>query len=319
MIILKHLSELERWNPKGIACTIGNFDGVHKAHQAIIKKVKAKAKKKKIPSLVITFDYRINKEKKPRITSLTHKMILLERCGIDACYVFKLDNRFGKISAQNFLKKILFKKFHLSYLHVGYNFHFGNKREGTPLMIKEWADKCNVNCVIEDSISANKLAISSTRIRQLIKDGHLERAKELLGRPYSIFSSVVKGAGRGTVIGVPTANLDIHSEILPPRGVYAVDVSFINTKQKRTSKGMFFCEKADKKIYRSVLNIGYCPTFGPGTPMHAEVHIPHFSKNIRKALLEVHFLKRLRSEQTFKSKDGLLRQIMKDINNSENV
>ncbi len=319
MYIIKHFTQLREWEKEGFVCTIGNFDGVHIAHKKIMSNVKRIAKKRRKRSLVITFDYhplQVGAEKKkPILTFLDHKLLLLSRAHIDACFVFSFRKELRNVDADSFLRKILFKKFPIEHLIVGYNFRFGKDRKGTPRLIQDVARKYDVSCSVQQQVLYNNNRISSTRLRMLVARGKLAIAEKMLGRKYSVFATVVSGAGRGkTILGFPTANLDVHSEVLPPQGVYVVRVTVHETSMSNTKKGKKFNEHCLGKKLLGVLNFGSSPTFDDGTPTHAEVHIINGVKdNLRGKLLEVEFYKRIRNERKFPSVQSLCRQIETDI------
>ncbi|MBU1864689.1 MAG: riboflavin biosynthesis protein RibF [Candidatus Omnitrophica bacterium] len=321
MLVIEHLTQLKRLGRIKFVGTIGNFDGLHQAHRKILNDVKRMAKRKHARSLVVTFKNQTRqlrvKKTKPILTSHQHKLILLKQAGIDYCYVFPFHSKFKKLTAKQFLKDILFRKFALSHLIIGYNFRFGKGRKGTTALIKQEAKRRGIGCTIEEAITHQAMSVSSSRIRSLISQGKLLKAGRLLGRPYSVFSTVIHGAGRGTSLGFPTANLDVQSEVMPPLGVYIVKVNIWNVTQKRTCWGMRVKDCLEKKNLTGVLNLGYIPTFCGSSCVskvpHAEVHIINFTNDLRDKFLEIIFLKKIRNEKKFSSTAALCKQIKRDI------
>jgi len=321
MIVLQHLTQLKQCDRRPIVATIGNFDGVHSAHRKILQTVKRTARQKKARTMVITFNNHPHhvgaQKKKPILTSLLHRLILFKRDAIDLCYVFNFTVRLKNSSAEDFLKNILFKHFPLTHIIVGYNFRFGKNRTGTPAMIAAYARSKGIGCTIVKPIKQKQKKISSSRIRSLIAGGKLKQAETLLGKPYSMFAHIVRGEGRGKKLGYPTANLDVHSEVLPPEGVYIVTVAIWHVEKKREKKGIVLKESLAEEDLIGVLNLGHKPTFRKTTHKLAipcaEVHIIDFFANIRDKLLEITFVKKIRDERKFSDHSMLCSQIKKDI------
>lgn len=314
-------SDVKKWDKKNLVCTIGNFDGVHRAHQKILCTIKKKSQQEKSSCLVITFKNHplqigLTKQK-PIVTSLPHKLILLDRYGMDACFVFNFSKRFKELSPDEFLNQALFKHFDISHIVVGFNFLFGKDKQGTAEDLKQSAHKRGITCEIAQPIKVDGTLISSSRIREAVSKGDLRLAHTLLGRDYSVLATVVRGAGRGTGLGFPTANLDVHSEVLPPRGVYIVQVDSCRNTLVSFEKIKDIAADCCFTPYIGVLNLGTTPTFGNKIPFHAEVHIPGIQRDFSDKLLEVTFLERLRDETRFASEDDLCRQIKVDIKNAQ--
>ena len=226
MIVIENFTQLAKWKNTRFVCTIGNFDGLHSAHKKIVHDLKRIAKREKALSMIITFKnhpMQVGKQKKkPILTSLDHKITLFEKEGIDCCFVLSLTKALKNMNPEEFLEKVLFRHFPIAYLIIGYNFCFGRKRVGDAKLIYDYAVCHGVQCKVERPIRISKSNLSSSRVRRLISLGRLKQAEKILGRKYSVFASVVSGAGRGTALGFPTANLDVHSEIFPPSGVYLI-------------------------------------------------------------------------------------------------
>jgi riboflavin kinase/FMN adenylyltransferase len=197
------------------------------------------------------------------------------------------------MKAKDFFKKILIDKLNMRILVIGKNFSFGREGLSGIKALKSLATSLNFTLKIVKPKRYHNRVISSSLIRHLIEDGRLNMASQLLGRPVSVLGTVVKGKGRGRIIGFKTANVDPHHEAIPPSGVYAA-----------------YC-RIGKYIYRSVLNIGTRPTFGEKEPT-IEAHVFGLSRNVYGENIEIYFKKRLRQERRFKNKEHLRRQILRD-------
>ena len=317
MIVFDNFTQLKRWHNIKFVCTIGNFDGLHMAHQKLLRAVKHTAKRSHVRSLVITFrnhPQQVGKtKKKPILTSLQHKLVLLKHAGIDYCFVFSFHPALKNLSPEQFLHDVLFKRFPIAYIIVGYNFRFGKNRKGTPAVVDTYASHEGIRLTVQKPFTMGGMRISSSRIRKLISQGKLSKAGHLLGRRYSIFATVVRGLGRGTSLGFPTANLDVHSEVLPPCGGYIVKVNVWDIRFERTRRGTLIHDRILNKNLTGVCNLGYAPTFGDVRSPRAEVHIPGFTCNFKGKLLEVTFYDKIRKEKKFASPLELRKQIEKDI------
>lgn len=274
------------------AVTIGIFDGVHRGHQAILKRLVHKAKKSRLKSVVITFDpHPVNVlskgEKIPFLMSLEHRIRLIKKMGVDDCIVIRFTKEFSKLRPEDFIKKILIDKINLKVLVTGGNFLFGFKEKGSSGLLKRLSKTCDFKFYSVPPLKMKKEIISSTRIRSLIEKGDLKLAEKLLGRPVTILGTVVKGKRLGRKIGFPTANIDPHHESIPPAGVYSVNVEL------------------DKKLYRGILNISAHKII--------ETHIFNFKKDIYGRDIEVIFKRKIRDEKKFNSLENLKKQIHLDI------
>lgn len=286
---------------KNPVITIGNFDGVHWAHQAIFKKIIERATDLNGTSVVITFEphpikIMFPEKVKPLITLLEQKRELIINQGIDIFVLIKFTLEFAAISAKDFVKDILVDKLGIKEIVVGYDYAFGHNREGNIMVLREMGQQFNFNIHQVDPVYLGKALISSTSIRNLIMEGNVSETKQLLGRNYQIRGEVIVGRNRGgPLLGYPTANLKLTDELIPKEGVYVVSVEL---------KG---------KIYQGLTNIGYNPTFKDKT-LSVETYIFDLSANIVKQKIKVNFLSRLRDEITFASSKELSQQISRDIN-----
>ncbi|HAZ10487.1 MAG TPA: hypothetical protein DCY56_05220 [Candidatus Omnitrophica bacterium] len=274
------------------AVTIGIFDGVHKGHQVILKKVLEEAKRSRLKSVVITFNpHPVNVLKSsaeiPLLMSLEHRVRLIKKMGVDYFFVERFTKSFSKLSPENFIKNILIDKLNLKVLVTGENFLFGFKEKGDVRLLKRLSKLYNFKLYSIPPLKIGGDYVSSTRIRKAIENGELKLASKLLGRPVTILGTVVKGKRLGRKIGFPTANIDPHHEAIPPSGVYSVDIAL------------------DGKLHRGILNIS--------THKIIEAHIFDFNKDIYGRDMEVIFRQKIRNEKKFKSLKALKRQIQQDI------
>ncbi len=302
MKVFNHLDQIKE--PfKYAVITIGNFDGVHIGHQALFHEAIEKAEAIGGTSVAMTFEphpLRVMKQNNhpPLITLYEQKSELIERTGIDVliCVPFTLE--FAALSAEQFIKDLLVQKIGMKAIVVGQDYSFGKNRQGDLNLLKSYGPECGFEVIVAGWIkSARALAerISSTRIRQLVMDGRMEQAEKMLGRNYQIRGKVVAGRDRGgKLLGIPTANINLHDELCPKTGIYAVTVE---------------CEG---KHLPGVANIGYSPTF-EDHEFTVEVHILDFNENIYDKKIRVNFIKRIRDEIKFSSIDELIDQIKIDI------
>lgn len=299
MSVITDLGELER-PLKNPVLTIGNFDGVHKGHLALFDKVKTLARDIQGQSVVMTFEPHPIKVVKPGngpplITPVEQKLKLIADTGIDMILCLPFNKEFAGISANDFVNELLVKKIGVKEIVVGYDYSFGAGRQGNIDFLKKMGDELGFRVHVVEPIHLNSTLVSSTSIRNLVKDGNLSEAKRLLGRDYQITGIVKTGMGRGgKMLGFPTANLIPVDELIPRKGVYAVK-AYIHDKE-----------------YNGVCNIGVNPTFG-GTALSIETHVLDFSGDIVGEKFTIKFISRLRDEATFKSKDELADQIERDV------
>lgn len=280
---------------------IGIFDGVHLAHQRIIKELVHQAKILNGTSVVLTFSphtLKIIKRSHPTslITSLEHRIDLIRRLNVDVCLLLDFNRGFSRICAQDFVKHILIDAINIDYLIVGEGFRFGKDRSGSFLLLKRLSKIYGFKIQQIKTIKINGQILSSTRIRFLIQKGKINKANRLLGRKFSIYGRVKRGRARGRILGYPTANIKPQQDLIPGRGVYAVLV------------------KLNNKIFPGVLNVGTRPTFNSSEKSSStiEVHIFNFHERIYGKNLEVFFIQRIRSEKKFVSQQVLLKQIKQD-------
>ena len=278
---------------------IGNFDGLHLGHQKVIKEAKQKAKKNKIPFGVMTFEpvpvmFFNKKIKNHRINSLEQKKTQLKKFKLDFLIIIKFNKNFSSQSAEEFIKKIIFKKTKCKYLYVSKNFKFGFKRQGNIKTLKNFEKKYDFNNIVTKPYKKNNKTISSTFLRKKIRLGKIDEVNKLLNRNWSISGKVIKGQKRGRKIGFPTCNLKLSDYVVPKLGVYAVKV-----------KGKNFFKNG-------IANIGYRPTFN-GQNLLLETNIFGINKNLYNKVISIDFKKFIRPEKKFRNLKHLKKQIKLDI------
>ncbi|MBF0228998.1 MAG: bifunctional riboflavin kinase/FAD synthetase [Desulfamplus sp.] len=311
MEIIENISRIEK--PfKNAVITIGNFDGVHKGHQALFQQVIEESEKIAGTSIAITFEPHplkvLGKKSPPLITRRDQKFELISLSGLDKLISIPFTREFADISAKEFIDKFLIEKIGMKTIVVGPDYSFGKNREGNIEFLIKISGEKGFNVVIPDwvkdpdvSNGSEKDRISSTMIRNLVMDGRVDETKRFLGRHYQIRGKVVKGRERGgSKLGFPTANIKLHDELCPKMGVYAVTVE--------TVKGNF----------KGVANIGYSPTFDDHL-FTIEVHILDFAADIYGTRIRVNMIKRLRDEKKFGSIEELSAQIKSDIETAKKI
>ena len=278
---------------------IGNFDGIHLGHQKVINQARQKAKKNRLPFGIITFEpipamFFNKKIKNHRINSLLQKKNQLKQLKLDFLIIINFNKNFSKLSAEQFIEKIIFKKTKCKFLYVSNNFKFGFKRQGNIRTLKKYSNLYNYKTVITSLLRKTTKVISSTIIRKKISQGKIYEVNKLLNRNWCIQGTVIKGHRRGRKIGFPTCNIKISDYIIPKLGVYAVMVK--TTKFQR----------------KGIANIGYRPTFN-GQNLLLEVNIFGIHKNLYNKEINVNFIRFIRSEKKFKDLEQLKKQIKIDI------
>jgi riboflavin kinase/FMN adenylyltransferase len=284
--------------------TIGVFDGLHRGHCHVIEHLRAFADRVGGEAVVVTFDTHpmaVIAGAPPRhILSTEHRLVLLERLGVDAAVVLPFDEAMRTTPHEQFTRDVLVAGLGIRGLLFGYNSNFGHRGEGTPKSVAPLAQEHGFEVVEAPSIHLEGEPISSSRIRDAIQSGDFHAAGLMLGRPHTLFGTVVRGDGRGRQLGFPTANIDLGGEITPPPGVYQV---VADVRGQR---------------YAAVANLGYRPTFQggdqglPPEPL-LEVHVPGIAFDFYGESVEIEFVRKIRDERTFPSKEALLAQIQEDV------
>ncbi len=284
--------------PSGVA--IGTFDGLHIGHQQVIKALVDTCVEKSLRSVVYTFANHprefTDKDALPnRILTVDEKIDLFDGMGIDLLIMVEFDRDHMEIEAETFVSEILLKLLNTKYLVAGYNFHFGLGARGDSELLSRMGEINGFEVTVVAPFELDGVPVSSTRIRDLLKDGDIEAVNRLLGRHHTVSGQVVHGKKRGTVLGFPTANLAVsHNMTLIRPGVYVT----------RTWIG--------KDHHKSVSNVGYNPTFSQ-TEFTLETFILDYHADLYHHYITVEFLHRMRDEIKFDSKEALMDQIARDV------
>jgi riboflavin kinase / FMN adenylyltransferase len=299
MRIYKRLEDIHEPFPQAVV-TLGNFDGVHIGHQMLLSEVAVRAYRNGGTSVALTFDPHPLKILRPEgirlISSLEQKIQLIKQAGIDVLLIIPFDQNFAQTQAKDFVERILCASLGVQELVVGYDYAFGKGREGNIEFLRKEGEERGFPVTVVEAHYEGGHAVSSTRIRHLVMEGRMEEVRQLLGRCYHIHGLVQRGKQRGgKELGFPTANLKLSEEDLcPKKGVYITQV---------------LCQG---KIYGSISNIGYNPTFGE-QELLAETHIFDFNKDIYGQPIRLNLLCHLREEIKFTSVEALAAQIRKDV------
>lgn len=283
-----------------VVLTIGNFDGVHLGHVSLFSEVIRRAKSLGGYSAVLSFSNHPSQVFAPEapfsfITHpINHKPFLIEKFGIDFLYLLPFTKEFAKQCPEDFLGELI-KTIHLKELILGYDAKFGCGKTGTPETVQVLGKELGITVQYLPAVTYDGEAISSSLIRKAIISGNLDRAAKLLGRPFSIRSTVVKGAGKGKTLGFPTANLNVDHLVLPPYGVYACKAD------------------VDGKTFAGVVNLGFAPTLRAEKKLQLEVHFFENPGELYGKTIELYLLNFLRGEKKFSSPEELKHQIKKDV------
>lgn len=289
---------------KPVAMTIGNFDGVHKGHQELLRKTVLAAHQMQGFSLLLTFhphpvQILAPEKKHVRLFTLQDQQEQLSKAGLNGVMRQPFSREFSEISAPDFLEHFILKNFQAKHIIVGHDFAFGAHRQGNLELLKAFCERRKIKLDLVPALRINSEIVSTSRIREKLLKGDLPKAQEMLGRKYYLKGIVEKGAARGRQLGFPTANIKPDVDFYPRMGVYVCDVQ-LN-------------ENSPTKL-RAVMNLGLNKTFveGDHQPIKAEVHILDFSDNLYGQTLKVELCEYLREEKKFNSIDELKNQIQLD-------
>ena len=305
MEVLRSSRELAAPPEKAIL-TIGNFDGLHRGHRAIMEVVRTRAQAEGGTAVCYTFEPHPRKvlqpDRAPRLLlTLDQKLELLEAAGMEVVILEEFTPDFARTAPDVFVRECVHERVRPLEVYVGYDFHFGKDREGSMRLLTEMGPHLGFAVTVIPEVTFQGRDVNSTRIRALLGEGQVAEAGELLGRPYGVRGTVVRGDRRGRTIGFPTANLAAESEILPAGGVYAGHVRFLDDG-----------EPAAGSRFAAVVNVGRRPTFKPDDPTLAEAHLLDFDGDVYGRRIEVGFEHHLREEQRFSGPEELRAQIARD-------
>lgn len=286
-------------NRKPSVVTIGNFDGVHRGHQKILQGVVERAKEGDLLAAVLTFYPHPARVLRPDaapglLATLQQRLSAFNKAGIDAALVMRFDAELAKVSAEDFVQRFLVGAMRARAVLVGANFRFGHRQAGDVSLLTELGSQFGFEVEVVPPLVEGGIVVSSTAIRQAVREGRMEDAQKLLGRPFALDGEIRPGTGQGRKLVVPTLNLATEQEVLPPNGVYVTEAV------------------VGDRVYRSATNVGVRPTFD-GTRLAIESHLFDFDESPTGGAMEVRFCKRLRDERKFSSPEELRDQVLKDI------
>jgi riboflavin kinase / FMN adenylyltransferase len=281
--------------------SVGNFDGVHRAHQAVLTDIVRRAREQKAISMAIAFEPHPARILRPDsglklLTPTPEKLRLLESTGLEAVLLLPFGRDLSLLTPRQFVDRILRKKLHAIEIHEGYNFHFGHKAAGNVHSLREFGREMGFAVHVFEEMTLRGESVSSSHIRKLLQAGRVSRARHLLGRPFAILSTPGRGRGYGSKYTVPTINLSRYEELVPMDGVYITQT------------------RVGGECFESVTNIGNRPTFGADS-FAIETHLLNFHPIELKpdTEVEIFFLRRIRDEIKFPSVDALREQIAHDV------
>jgi riboflavin kinase/FMN adenylyltransferase len=284
--------------------TMGNFDGVHFGHQAIFRRIKQRAGELNGTSVVLTFDPHPQKILYPEkefylINHLEEKIDIIRGIGIDVVVCMTFSKEFAAQDPEMFIRDVLVNTLHVKELYVGHDSRFGKGKQGAPDMLQEWGAHYGFTTSIMEPISLHGEIVSSTKIRQFIQEGKVEKAAEFLARPYAVDGCVVSGEQRGApLLGCPTANIEVLHELLPRNGVYICHVVW------------------KERCYQAVVNIGTNPTFH-AEKRTVEAHLLDFEGDLYGERIQARFLRRIRDEIAFLNVQALAAKIAEDVHTAK--
>ena len=306
MQLIRGLSHLEPFK-NGCVLSIGNFDGLHLGHRAVIRKLVERGKVLGLPVVIMFFEpqpleYFLGDNAPSRLMRLREKVIEMAKLPVDNLLIVRFNQNFANRDAEQFIEHILINTLNVKHLVIGDDFHFGKARRGNFAMLKE---KGRLNgFTVEDtgSFQLGGLRISSTLIRDALVAGDLKRAEKLLGHCYSVCGRIAHGDKLGRTIGYPTANIRMHRKNTPVNGVFAVTMTGI-----------------DGLEFEGVANVGTRPTLDGGSKVILETYLFDFNKEIYGRYVEVHFHQKIRDESRFHSLEELKAQIVKDVAETKKI
>lgn len=297
MKFIRSISQLRKHHQNCVA-TIGNFDGVHLGHQAVFKQLATKAAELQLPMVAMIFEPQAQEfflpDKAPaRLTRLREKLLAFRRyTNIDQVLCLNFNKKFANLSAEDFIQQILVNGLKIQHLVIGDDFRFGQQRKGDFKLLQKYN---SFSVEKSKTFQIDEQRVSSTRIRQTLKQANLEDASKLLGRPFTICGRIAYGKQLGRKIGFPTANIAIHRRISPLNGIFAVKLHGIT-----------------EKALLGAASIGTNPAVN-GKELLLEVHIFDFDKNIYGHYVEVEFIQKIRDEEKFSSIEELKQNIERDV------
>jgi len=292
-------SEIFNKNFTASVVTIGNFDGVHRGHVALLRHLKQKSSWLGLPSVVVTFEPHpiallAPDLAPPLITTFEQKAVLIADQGIDCLAVISFTPSFSMISAESFVHDVLCDSLGMRHIIIGHDYAFGRDRQGNFETLSRLKNEYRFSLEELDPVGEGDIVFSSSLVRRMVADGDVSGAARILGRYHVVAGQVVHGREIGQMLGFPTANIATRNELIPPDGVYAVMVAI------------------DDELYQGACNIGTNPTFG-GTERTIEVFLLDFSGHLYGRDLAICFVERLRGERKFPDVESLIQAIRQDV------
>jgi riboflavin kinase/FMN adenylyltransferase len=285
--------------------SVGNFDGVHRAHAAVLREIVSRARESGAKAVAVTFEPHPTRILRPEaglklLTPKPEKLVLLKRTGVDAVLLLPFGRDLSLLTPRQFAERILKKKLHAREVHEGYNFHFGHKASGDVNTLAEFGREMGFEVRLYPEMRLRGETVSSSHIRKLMGEGHVSRARHLLARPFCILGTPGRGRGYGSKYTVPTINLARYEEIAPKDGVYITTT------------------RVGNEAFESVTNVGNRPTFGAEL-FAIETHLFNFHELelTPETEVEICFLDRIRDEIKFPSVDALREQIGRDVGRAQ--
>ena len=316
----------------GSVATIGSFDGVHRGHQCLLSQVRHIADERGLRAMAITFGTSprsvLGRGDCPQLTTADERTTLLRQVGMDEVAVLEFTPQMAAMTAYDFMLQVLKEQLHVAVLVIGYDHRFGRGRsEGFDDYVR-YGQEMGIEVVRGEACTEDGEPVSSTRIRQLLEEGQVDEAAQLLGYRYTLRGKVVGGYREGRKMGFPTANIALDEgqqttdkvadcKLLPADGVYAVYVNVVDNENENVNEnfhqeGYFQFSTLNSQFRKGMLNIGYRPTLNNGRERSIEVHILDFEGDLYGKEIMVEFVHRLREERTFSSLDELTEQLEKD-------
>lgn len=288
--------------PRGGVLSIGNFDGVHRGHQAVLSHVVARAHTLAVGALAMTFDPHPVKLLRPAdaprlVTTLDQRLALIARTGIETCLLVPFTHRVARMTAEDFVRDVLVDRFAVQEVYIGKNFRFGADRGGDVELLTRMGNELGFRAASSPIVEYGGGVVSSTRVRQAVTDGRVEEAAGLLDRAVFIDGLVLEGKRLGRTLGFPTLNIEIENELPPDRGVYVTAVHI----------------PSFDRVFPAVTNIGVRPTIYQNSLTTIESHLLDFTADVYREHVRLFFLQRLREEHTFDSPTQLMAQIRLDV------
>jgi len=297
---MKVHSGFESWTPsERTVVTLGNYDGIHLGHQAILKTVVADSRAARMPAVAVTFDPLPKKVLYPDsspvlLQTLEQRLSCLESLGLDHTIVVRFDRDFALKTPDQFVREDLVHTLRIKEFVVGEHFSFGHQKKGNIELLHKMGAENDFTVRAVTEVRRNGIRISSTAIRQMVREGMVDIAAQMLDRPFALIGTIVEGERLGGKLGIPTANLQTENEVLPGAGVY-VTASIIQSQR-----------------IPSVTNVGVRPTVG-GKRLTVEAHLLDFEAELYGQRMELEFLKKLRDEQKFADLNELKTAIHADV------